>query len=258
MTHPCTLTPTRKRTLAISLALLGRTGQAIQHRNESIEFARKLAHPFSQALALVLASGLGQSLHDCVATRNHAAAGIEIAREQEFRLLLAWAFAFQGWAEAYEGESNQGLQKIVNSISNVRAISCGGFQPHLLGLLAETRLKAGQFPEAMSALEEALNLALQSGERFYEAELLRLKGELHSVTQETSCHAEREFLSSLEVSKTQNAGLFTLRTVASLSRLWFRDGKHQQARELIVGTMAEAQSLAHTADYAVLGRLLSE
>jgi DNA-binding winged helix-turn-helix (wHTH) protein/predicted ATPase len=243
---------------ARALALLGRTEQATRHSNESIEFARKLAHPFSQALALVLASALGQSLRDCVATRNHAAAAIEIAREQEFRLLLAWASAFQGWAEAYEGESNQGLQKIVNSIGNVRAISCGGFQPHLLGLLAETRLKAGQFHEAMSALEEALNLTLQSGERFYEAELLRLKGELQSVTQETSCHAEREFLSSLEVSKTQNAELFTLRTVASLSRLWFRDGKRQQARELIVGTMAEAQSLAHTADYAVLGRLLSE
>jgi DNA-binding winged helix-turn-helix (wHTH) protein/predicted ATPase len=244
---------------ARALALLGRTEQATQHSNDSIEFARKLAHPFSQALALVLASGLGQSLRDCVTTRNHAAAAIEIAREQEFRLLLAWASAFEGWAEAYEGESNQGLQKIVNSIGSVRAINCGGFQPHLLGLLGETRLKAGQFPEAMSALEEALNLALQSGEKFYEAELLRLKGEVQSVReQEMSSQAERAFLDSLEVSKMQNAQLFRLRTVASLGRLWRRYGKRQQARELIVGTIAEAQSLAQTADYAVLVRLVAE
>jgi hypothetical protein len=46
--------------------------------------------------------------------------------------------------------------------------------------------------------------------------------------------------------------------VASLARLWLRDEKRQQAREIIVGTIAEAQCLAHTADYAVLVRLLSE
>jgi DNA-binding winged helix-turn-helix (wHTH) protein/predicted ATPase len=242
---------------ARALALLGRTEQASQHSNDSIEFARKLAHPFSQALALVLASGLGQSLRDCVSTRNHAAAAIEIAREQEFRLLLAWASAFEGWAEAYEGESKQGLQKIVNSIANVRVISCGGFQPHLLGLLAEARLKAGRFPEAMSALGEALNLALQSGERFYEAELLRLKGELRLITEhETPWQAERAFLDSLEVSKNQNAHLFTLRTIVSLARLWIGAGKHQQARELILRTMIEEEPLTHTADYSELVRLL--
>jgi predicted ATPase len=213
---------------ARALALLGRTEQATQHSNNLIEFARKLAHPFSHALALVFASGLGQLLRDCVATRNHAAAAVEIAREQEVRLLLAWASAFEGWAEAHEGESKDGLQKILKSIASVRAISCGQFQPHLLGLLAETRLKAGQFPEAMSTLEEALNLAVHSGERFYQAELLRLKGEIQLVTEhQTPCQAERAFLDSLEVSKTQNAQLFTLRTVASLGRLWLRDGKHQ-------------------------------
>ena len=244
---------------ARALALLGRTEQATQHSNNSIEFARKIAHPFSQALALVFASGLGQLLRDCVATRNHAAAAVEIAGEQEFRLLLAWASAFEGWAEAHEGELKEGLQKIVNSIGSVRAISCGQFQPHLLGLLAETRLKAGQFPEAMAGLEEALNLAVQSGERFYEAELLRLKGELQLVTErEKPCQAERAFLDSLEVSRTQNAQLFTLRTVASLGRLWLRDGRHQQARELISRSMAEGEFLSHTTEYAELGRLLAK
>jgi len=242
---------------ARALALLGRTEQATQHSNNSIEFARKLAHPFSHALALVFASGLGQLLCDCVATRNHAAAAVKIAREQEFRLLLAWASAFEGWAEAREGDSKEGLQKIVNSIGSVRAISCGQFQPHLLGLLAETRLKAGQFHEAMSVLEEALNLAVQSGERFYEAELLRLKGELQLTSeQEMPCQTERAFLDSLEVSNTQNAQLFTLRTVASLGRLWLRDGRHQQARELISRTIVDGECLAHTADYAELVRLL--
>lgn len=243
---------------AQALALLGRTEQATQHSNDSIEFARKLAHPFSQALALVFASRLGHLLRDCVATKGHAAAAVKIACEQEFRLILAWASAFEGWAEAHEGQSEEGIQKIVSSIGSVRAISCVVFQPQLLGLLAETRMATGQFVEAFSALEEALNLAVQSGERFYEAELLRLKGEFQSITQETSCCAEREFLSSLDTSKLQSARLFTLRTVASLGRLWLREGKRQQARELIVATIAEGQCLAHTADYAALVRLQSE
>jgi DNA-binding winged helix-turn-helix (wHTH) protein/predicted ATPase len=244
---------------ARALALLGRTEQANLDSSNAIEFARKIAHPFSHALALVFSSGLGQLLCDGLATRNHAAAAVKIAREQEFRLLLAWASAFEGWAEAHEGKSTEGLQKIVSSIDSVRAISCGQFQPHLFGLLAETRLKAGQFPEAMAALEDALNLAVQSGERFYEAELLRLKGELQFATEhEKPCQAERAFLDSLEVSKAQNAQLFTLRTVASLGRLWLRDGRNPQARELISRTMAEGESLVHTAEYAELGRLLSK
>ena len=242
---------------ARALALLGRPGEATEHSNYSIEFARKITHPFSHALALVFASGVGQLLCDCLVTRNHATAAIKIAREQEFRLLLAWASAFEGWAEANDGESKDGLQKIIDSIGSVRAISCGQFQPHLLGLLAEARLKAGQFPEAMSAVEEALNLAVQSGERFYEAELLRLKGELQLITErEMPRQAECAFFDSLKVSKTQNASLFTLRTVVSLARLWLRDGKHQQARELISRTMIEGERLTHTADYAELVQLL--
>lgn len=244
---------------ARALALLGRTEEATQHSENSIQFAQRIAHPFSQALALVFASGLGQLLRDCPATRNHADAAIKIAREQEFRLLHAWALGFEGWAEAHDRASEDGLQKIIDSIGSVRKISCGQFQPHLHGLLAETRLKAGQFPEATSAVEEGLNLAVQSGERFYEAELLRLKGELQLITErERPRQAECAFLDSLEVSKKQNANLFTLRTVVSLARLWIRDGKHQQASELIARTMVEGELMAHTADYSKLARLLCE
>jgi hypothetical protein len=84
-----------------------------------------------------------------------------------------------------------------------------------------------------------------------------LKGELQLTSeQEMPCQSERAFLDSLEVSNTQNAQLFTLRTVASLGRLWLRDGRHQQARELISRTMVDGECLAHTADYAQLVRLL--
>lgn len=111
----------------------------------------------------------------------------------------------------------------------------------------------------MSAVEEALSLAVQSGERFYEAELLRLKGELQLITErEMPRQAECAFLDSLEVSKTQNANLFMLRTVASLARLWLGDGKHQQASGLITRTMVEGERLAHTADYSELVRLLCQ
>ena len=242
---------------ARALALLGRIEEATQHSDNSIQFARKITHPFSHALALVFASGLGQLLCDCTATRNYADGAIKIAREQEFRLLHAWALAFEGWAEAHDGRFEEGLQKIIDSIGNVREISCGQFQPHLHGLLAEARLKAGQFSEAMSAVEEALVLVVQSGERFYEAELLRLKGELQLIIErEMPRQAECAFLDSLEVSKSQNANLFTVRTVASLARLWLRDGKPQQASKLIERTMVEGESLARTVDYSELVRLL--
>jgi predicted ATPase len=160
---------------ARALALMGQTQEAVRSSQDSLAFAEHLAHPFSHALALVFASGLSQLLRDSRGTLRHACAAADIAREQEFKLLLAWASAFEGWAQANMGESGPGLSKIKNSIDSVRSVGCNQFQPHLLGLLAETLANQGHLAEAALTVNEALLLAKQTGERFYEPTLLRIK-----------------------------------------------------------------------------------
>jgi predicted ATPase/predicted Ser/Thr protein kinase len=244
---------------ARALALKGRIEEAIRNSIASVQHARKLGHPFSEALALVFASGLDQLLRNYEGTRSHAAGAVAIARDQEFRLLFAWASAFEGWAEGQLGRCEEGLQKIAASVSSVRAINCSQFQPHLLGLLADTHLKMGTTHEGIKTVEEALRVALQTGEKFYEPELRRLKGELRFTEGQNSLvTAEQDFLEASKISRDRGAKLFALRSTASLARLWLRNGKHREIKELIAQTLAEAADLPHSQDFAELDRMLSQ
>ena len=84
----------------------------------------------------------------------------------------------QGWALAEQGQSEEGITQIRQGLATYQAIGAGLFQSYFLALLAEAYGKAGQAEEGLAALAEALTVVDKTGERFYEAELYRLKGEL--------------------------------------------------------------------------------
>ena len=113
-------------------------------------------------------------------------------------------------------------------------------QPYYLGLLAEAYGKGGQAEEGLRVVAEALEAAHNSGERNYEAELYRLKGEL--LLQQTAggtglsplqIGAESCFHQALDVARRQHAKSLELRAVMSLSRLWQGHGKREEARQLL-------------------------
>src|SRR5439155_15808593 len=124
-------------------------------------------------------------------------------------------------------------------------------QSYYLALLAEAYGKAGQAEDGLAALAEALTAVDKSGERFYEAELYRLKGELslqsgvrspesetpnpQHPTPSTTPEAEAEvcFLKAIEIAQRQQAKSLELRAVMSLSRLWQQQGKQEEARQML-------------------------
>ena len=93
----------------------------------------------------------------------------------------------------------------------------------------------------MTVLAEALAVVDKTGERFYEAELYRLKGELtlaqSSVqsleSQQSKKEAEACFLKAIEIARKQQAKSLELRAVMSLSRLWQQQGKQKEAHEML-------------------------
>ena len=87
-------------------------------------------------------------------------------------------------------------------MSGARAIGCDQFQAYLRGLLAEVHLKAGQAQPGLPAIDEALINAFQTGERFYDAELHRLKGQLQlAENADLVCDAVQSFLQALETAR---------------------------------------------------------
>jgi predicted ATPase len=96
-----------------------------------------------------------------------------------------------------------------------------------------------QAEEGLAALAQALMVVDKSGERFYEAELYRLKGTLtlQSKVQDPQSTVEQEaeacFLKAIEIAQRQQAKSLELRAVMSLSRLWQQQGKKAEARQLL-------------------------
>ena len=102
---------------------------------------------------------------------------IAVSTQYSFALGLAWATASQGWALAETGQE-EGLGKLIHGLSATRDTGGSLNNTFTLALLAEIYLRNNRIDEGLATIEEAQKLAVTGGELFWQAELLRLKGEL--------------------------------------------------------------------------------
>jgi predicted ATPase len=139
--------------------------------------AQDLAHPFSRALALFFATVPYQFRRAAQAVQELAESVIDLSNDQGFPFWLALGAVARGWALAEQGSSEEGIKQIRQGITTYQATGARIGQPHYLATLAEAYGKAGQIKEALRTIDEALTIMRTSEERYYEAELYRLKGE---------------------------------------------------------------------------------
>jgi predicted ATPase len=115
-------------------------------------------------------------------------------------------------------------------------------QPYMYALLAEALGKTGQLEEGVRRVTEGLELVEKTGERWWEAERWRVRGELEVKKSQKSKikgqmskvkKAEECFLRAIEIARSQQAKSLELRAVIRLSRLWQRQGKKAEARRVL-------------------------
>jgi predicted ATPase len=99
--------------------------------------------------------------------------------------------------------------------------------------LAEAFGKGGHTEEALAILTEGLAAADKTGEHWWDAELHRLKAELMLVQEADEAEVEACFHQAIDVARRQQAKSFELRATMSLSRLWQKQGKVEEAREML-------------------------
>ena len=143
---------------------------------------------------------------------------------------------------AVQEHSPEGLVQIRQGLDTYRSTGAEYQRPHFLTLLAEASGLLGQPEGGLAALDEALTLMEKTGERYYEAELHRQRGEL-LLLREAKSHpdqgsreqheAETCFQHALDVARQQQAKSLELRAAMSLARLWQRQGKRVEARALL-------------------------
>ena len=145
----------------------------------------------------------------------------------------------RGWALATEGQAEEGIRQINQGLERYRATSAGFQLPHLLTPLIEAYNKIEQPENGLTVLAEAQALVEKTGERYYEAELQRLRGELLlAQAPDDPAEAEACFHKALDIARRQHAKSLELRTATSLARLWQRQGKDGDARQLLNNVFA--------------------
>jgi predicted ATPase len=241
-------------TLARTLWALGYPDEALEKLQESLALARQLSHPFSLSFALYFAAVVYQYRREWRATQECAEALMALSTEHGFTQRAAQARILLGWTLVEQGRGAEGIAQLRESVAAYGATGADLGRSSYLALLAEAYGKGGHAEEGLTTLAEALTLVNKHRIGFNEAEIHRLKGELllrHSAPTGGSgveaggplalaeteplvlAEVEACFRRALDVARRQQAKSLELRAAVSLSRLWQRQAKSAQARNLL-------------------------
>jgi predicted ATPase len=179
---------------------LGYPHQWLTRSHEVVTLAQQVAHPFSLALTLGLSAIFYSFCREVRFTQERAEATISLATEQGFPYWMAIGAIMHGWNLAQQRQAQAGIEQIHQGLRAFRATGAEQWRPYWLMLLAEAYGLQGEPEAGLTVLTEALTLVDTTGERWYEAELYRLKGALllqqHAANQVEAEHCFQQALST--------------------------------------------------------------
>ena len=266
---------TSRSYLAMTLWFLGYPDQALHQSNEALALARNLSHAFSQAYALSIAPVVHQLRREGAAAQERAEAATKLSSDQEFINWTTFSTVFRGWALAAQGRTAEGIAQIHCGLTGWQALGSVIAMTVFLGLLADACDMAGQVEQGLEAVMDALALVKQAGERVWEAELYRLKGQLtlqsglkhNSGNSDTKrpepgsqpeADAEACFRKAIEIARQQTAKSWELRATMSLARLLAHQGRRDEARTMLAEIYGWFTEGFDTADLKDAKALLDE
>ena len=215
--------------------ILGHPDRALRLSHEKDEHARRRGHPFD--LGFALNSGPHEFDHRWK-LEDLLRRGEECERlGRENGLPVLWAMMAPmsfGQALVLKGKPAEGIGPLKAGIALWEATGGKVRSPTMKAFLAEGMALTGDLDNALQLIDEIIAQVERPGweERFYYAEILRLKGWMLSLKGDIE-GAERNFLASLDWARRQQAKMWELRTSTSLARLWQSQGKRQDAYELL-------------------------
>lgn len=219
--------------LSWALWLQGFPAQALEKSRQAVQEARSISDPYPLGYALVFASMLHRFRREPEMAARLAEETISLARQHGLHLWLAAGIAYQGWAQAVQG--NPAGVAMISEILELMRQSMDGAAVSFLALLADAQGHAGEFDAQLGTLVETLALVEKRDDRYFEAELYRMKGEclLAGTLGKRVSEAEECFRKALEISRRQGARSLELRAAMSCARLWRTQARVDEARALL-------------------------
>jgi len=216
--------------LFLNLWHLGFPDQARKLERETRELALSIGHAFSRCHAVDFSAFLYNYFRLGAEMQAAAEEELEIGRDQGFALWHALGIFHTGAGLLLQGRATEALPHLLKGFKAFRETGAEIRVPSYLGILADAYTQTARFDDAHKALDEALLVLEKNDNRSDEAELYRLKGELHLVEANDHTAGEERFRMAIETARRQRSRAWELRATTSLARLFQRQGRRDEAR----------------------------
>lgn len=251
--------------LGHSLWLLGDETQAAAQYHKTLDCARALGHPYSLSFALYGLVAFYQSHGDSAAVRHYLVALRALAEQHGYRHTVLQCEFMDGWVLAKQGQLTAGLALMQRTIETRRRTGAMLSLTHLLAIMAEIQLASGQHDSALATVKDAQALIAEGGERAFAANVLRVYGEILICRSRGAWidfpvdnGPDDLLLRSLDIARSQSAGLAELRSVLSLGHLWKTQGNEEEARRMLKKSLDRYHDTLHPSDRNAAQILLEE
>ncbi len=215
---------------AHALWCLGYPQQAQERGLEAVKLVQGLDQPFNQALVSAYMAMLQQLLADEAAAQEHAEQALALTSKYQAPYYRAWANILVSYALTLSQPDEERIEHLRDSITEFKASGARLRLPYYLSLLAQVYGNAGRAEEGLICINEALAEARTHNERWWDAELHRLRGELLLMRGGDVSDVEAAFLRAIEIARSQQAKSLELRSTMSLARLWIAQNRQDDAR----------------------------
>jgi predicted ATPase/predicted Ser/Thr protein kinase len=216
-----------------ALWFLGYPDQARAEYVKAMEHSRQLGHPYTFAFALVGACEFYWFLREPENVARYLEELVAVSNEKGFVYWQAHAVFYLGEKLVLEGKIREGIAEMRRGLDIMLAVGTLTCFTRLLARMADACLKAGAIEAGLAAADEADEVKCKFDERYMEAEIYRLKGELLLRKGEDEEAVKNLYEQALEVARAQKAKSLELRAAMSLGRLLQKQSKAAEGYELI-------------------------
>jgi predicted ATPase len=194
---------------------------------------------------------------DTDTVRDYAGELIVLAEEEGFEFWRAGGIILRGWADILGGAHDEGLRGIRNGVEAWQATGAQYMMTYFQSLIADALIDAGNARDAITLLEDAIQPITRSSERWFEAEVYRIRGEAFlALEAPEQVSAERSLRRALAIARQQGARLWELKAATSLGRLWIYQERASEVSELLSPVIAHFSEPFPTPDLAAAKRVL--
>jgi class 3 adenylate cyclase/predicted ATPase len=218
---------------SLTLWFLGYPEAALADTDHALKIAREIGQAATLMFALAGTNFTRIFCRSCAAANARIDELIALADEKSALQRKAEAVTQKGCLLALMGEASDSVQTITSGITAWRSTGATVWVPLYLSYLAKAYADLGQIDDAWRCIDEAIKTIETTKERWYEAEVYRLAGEIALKSPERATKAEAYFEQALVIARAQQAKSWELRAAMIMARLWRDQGKRHQAHDLL-------------------------